>query len=73
MPDTITSEISILEVSLLSYPIIIEMDRGFFESMIYASKVEDAHLAAVSMGGYTYIDVPKVFLWSQPTTIMPLF
>ena len=72
MPDTITSEISILEVSLLSYPIIIEMDRGFFESMIYASKVGDTHLTAVSIGNYTYIDVSKVFLLSQPIIIMPL-
>ena len=73
MPDAITFEISILEVPLLSHPIMIKMDRDSFGSTIYTGKAGDAYLAAVSMGGHTYIDIPKVFLSLQPTTIMPLF
>ena len=72
MPDAITFETSILEVPLLSHPMMIEMDRGSFGFMIYASKVGDTHLTAVSIGNYTYIDVSKVFLLSQPIIIMPL-
>ena len=49
----------------------IKMDRDSFGSTIYVGKAGNAHLAAVSMGGHTYIDVPKVFLSSQLTTTTP--
>ena len=44
------------------------LDMGSFGSIIYASRPGDRHIAAISIGGHTYIDISKVFLLSQPST-----
>lgn len=72
LPDVITSETSIVLVVLLTHPDKIEVDTGSFGSTLYAGKAGEAHLMAVSMGGHTYIDIPKVFLSSQHETSQKL-
>ena len=44
------------------------LDMGSFGSIIYAGRPGDGHIAAISIGGHMYIDIPKVFLLSQSST-----
>ena len=65
IPDAITSETYIGDVVQLTCPKKLELDMGSFGHTIYAGRAGDAHLTATSMGGHTYIDIPKVLISPQ--------
>lgn len=44
---------------------------GLFGSTIYTGRAEDAHLTAMSMSSYTYIDIPKVLISQQAQANQP--
>ena len=65
IPDAIISETYIGDVVWLTRPEKLKLDIGSFGHTIYAGRAGDAHLAAMSMGGHTYIDIPKVSISLQ--------
>ena len=67
-PEAITMDTFIGDKVPLMPPKNLVLDMGSFGSIIYAGRPGDGHIAAISIGGHMYIDIPKVFLLSQSST-----
>ncbi|KAJ3473404.1 hypothetical protein NLI96_g13019 [Meripilus lineatus] len=62
IPSAITTDTAIAEIVAFSEPNEITTDIGIFGSVVYRGLPGEGHHAAISLGGHTYLDIPKVFL-----------
>ncbi|KAJ3488155.1 hypothetical protein NLI96_g3039 [Meripilus lineatus] len=67
-PELFTREVAVGAVVMTKKPHDIEIRMSGFGQRVYSGHVGERHHAAVSMGGHTYMDIPRIFIANPEST-----